>query len=338
MQRPARRESGVAQRSGRNPLRVLFRYVPSASKYFVALAAVIALVFGYRAAASASLFQARSIDVSGTSRTSADEISALTRRAVSRTGVWRADLSAISAELQRLPGVRSAVVTRVLPDGLRVRVVERVPVGVVRTAAGHFVWVDDEGVTLGEMKPADRMPTFFIRGWSEDEGEEARKGNAERIRTYLELTREWDATGTSERVSEVNLIDVHDVRAQLAGDDSQIEVRLGAQDFGQRLKGALDVLESQKQNGRASHITYIDLTQRQGAIVGFSTGAKLSADRTGAENEASPTLAPSTANQRAAATNRSSNDVAKPSRSNESGRKPTRDKKPNNNASERSRR
>ena len=44
----------------------------------------------------------------------------------------------------------------------------------------------------------------------------------------------------SERVSEVNVIDIRDVRAQLAGDDSQIEVRLGSQDFGKRLKDALE--------------------------------------------------------------------------------------------------
>jgi hypothetical protein len=31
-------------------------------------------------------------------------------------------------------------------------------------------------------------------------------------------------------VSEVNLLDLRDVRVQLAGDDSQIEVRLGSQD------------------------------------------------------------------------------------------------------------
>src|SRR5438132_12482229 len=149
-QRPARREGGTGNRSDRNPLRALFGYVPAALKYVLVLAAVIAIVIGYRAAASASLFQARTIDVSGTSRTSPEGFTLLTRRAVSRTGVWRADLPALSTELQRLPGVRRAIVTRVLPDGLRVRIIERVPVAVVRNVGGHFVWVDDEGMALGE--------------------------------------------------------------------------------------------------------------------------------------------------------------------------------------------
>src|SRR5262249_44923446 len=166
----------------------------------VVLAAVVALAIGYRAAASASLFQVRAIDVSGTARVSAEEVASITRRAVVRTGVWRADLAAISADLRRLPGVRDAVVTRVLPDGLRVRVTERVPVAVVRSAAGHFIWVDEEGVALGEMKAADHMPAFFIRGWSDDDVDDAQKENAERVRKYLELTRAWDPMGLSERI------------------------------------------------------------------------------------------------------------------------------------------
>jgi cell division septal protein FtsQ len=169
----------------------------------IALVILIAAIVGYRMAASAALFQVQAIDVTGTSRTSADEIQGLTRRALARTGVWRADLVAISNELSRLPGVRRAVVTRVLPDRVRVRISERSPLAVVRTSAGHFVWVDDEGVMLGEMKPIDHLPPFFIRGWNEEGGDDARRENAERVQKYLQLVKELDANGLSQRVSEV---------------------------------------------------------------------------------------------------------------------------------------
>jgi cell division protein FtsQ len=255
-------------------VRALLGYVPSALKVILGILAVIALIVGYRVAASASLFQVRSIDVVGTSRTSAEEIEGLTRRYVTRTGVWRVDLSALSAELGRLPGVRRVVVSRVLPDGLRVRITERVPVAVVHTAGGHFVWVDDEGVALGEMKPSDQMPAFFIRGWNEDGTDEARRDNTERVRKYLEVVKEWAALGLSERVSEVNLIDVRDVRAQLAGNDSQIEVRLGGQELGQRLKIGLEALDDYKQTPRGSSITYVDL-QSGRVVIGFSSGNKI---------------------------------------------------------------
>src|SRR5713101_637871 len=275
IQRPARRDPRDASRSRGFSARALFGYLPSALKVVLAILALMATFIGYRVAASAAMFQVRSVDVSGTSRTSAEEIEGLTRRAVARTGVWRADLSAISAELGRLPGVRRAVVSRVLPDRLRVRVTERVPVAVVHTSNGHFVWVDEEGVALGEMKPADRVPSFFIRGWNEEGTEDARKENAERVQKYLEATREWEAAGLSERVSEANLVDVRDVRAQLTGNDSQIEVRLGGKDLGRRLKLALEVLDEYKQTPRGSSITYVDL-QGDRVIVGFSSGGKVS--------------------------------------------------------------
>ncbi len=291
VQRPARRGGASDGRVRSFSPKVLFGYVPFALKAILIILTVMTLIVGYRVAASASLFQVRHIDVTGTSRTSLEEIEGLTRRAVARTGVWRADLPAISAELERLPGVRRAVVSRVLPDRLRVRITERVPAAVVRTSAGHFFWVDEEGVSLGEVKPADSVPSFFIRGWNEDGTEGARGDNLERVQKYLEIARDWNAMGLSERVSEVTLIDLRDVRAQLAGNDSQIEVRLGGQDLGARLKLALDTLDQYKQTPRGSSITYLDL-QTGRIVIGTSSGSKVSSapessDETVATNTAS---------------------------------------------------
>jgi hypothetical protein len=122
------------------------------------------------------------------------------------------------------------------------------------------------------------MPSFFLRGWSEEETGPARKENSERVRKFLELQRAWDATGLSERVSEVNLIDIRDVRAQLAGSDSQIEVRLGSQDASKRLKDGLEILDKQRQTPRGPFISYIDLSQGKRAIVGFISGAHAISD------------------------------------------------------------
>src|SRR5438874_12443642 len=157
VQRPARRDGSAAGRTRNVSLRALFGYVPFALKGLLAILTIIMLIVGYRAAASASMFQVRGIDVIGASRTAADEIEGLTRRAVARTGVWRADLSALSVELGRLPGVRRAIVSRVLPDRLRVRITERVPLAVLRSSSGHLIWVDEEGVMLGETKPTDQQ-------------------------------------------------------------------------------------------------------------------------------------------------------------------------------------
>jgi cell division protein FtsQ len=268
-QRPAKRGSNenITAR-----LRSLLTYVPLALR--IGVAAIIALIafVGYRAAASASFFQVRTVETRGASRASVDDIKNAVRRDVSETGVWRADLQQLSSHLERLPWVRTAVVTRVLPDGIRVRITEREPKAVVRTSAGRFMWVDDDAVYLGEMSPTDQMPAFFLRGWNEDNSNTAQAENRDRVRKFLELQRDWSGQGISERVSEVNLLDLRDVRVQLANDDSQIEVRLGGQDQSARLGKALSVLDAQRQTARGPLISYIDLTQGKRAIVGLVTG------------------------------------------------------------------
>jgi cell division protein FtsQ len=268
-QRPAKRASGESIGAR---LRSLLGYVPTALRIAVIAIVCLLVVVFYRAAASASFFQIKKVETKGTTRASVDDIQALVRREVSETGVWRADLQAISAHLERLPWVRNAIVTRVLPDGIRVRITERQPRAVVRLSSGRFFWVDDDAVSLGEMATTDQMPSFFLRGWSEEQNGQAE--NRARVAKFLELQKEWEAQGVSERVSEVNVMDLRDVRVQLAGDDSQIEVRLGSQDQGARLQKALTVLDAQRQTARGPLISYIDLSQGKRAIVGLVTGER----------------------------------------------------------------
>ena len=273
-QKPSRRESGADG----SRLRTMLGFVPTVLKVALAVVVGVLIFVGYRAAASASFFQVRRVEVQGTSRVSKDDVQLVVRREADQAGVWNADLDSISEKLERLPWIKTAVVSRVLPDGLRVRVTERVPRAVVRTASGRFRWIDDEAVMLGEMLPSDQIPAFFLRGLNEENSHTAHQENRERVEKFMELQQAWDAAGLSERVSEVNLIDVRDVRAQLAGDNSQIEVRLGAEDQGERLKKALEVLDVQRQTPRGQMISYIDMSQGRRAIVGLTSGAHTPAD------------------------------------------------------------
>jgi cell division septal protein FtsQ len=277
VQKPARRNGSPNASTRSFSPRALFAYVPKALKFVIAIVILIVAIVGYKMAASAALFQVQAIDVIGTSRTSPEEIQSLTRRALSRTGVWRADLSAISNELGRLPGVRRAVVTRVLPDGVRVRITERNPVAVARTSGGHFVWVDDDGVMLGEVKADDHLPEFFIRGWNEESGDDAHKENIEKIQKYLALLKDWSAAGLSRRVSEVTLFDLQDVRVQLAGEDSQVEVRLHGDPSAPYLSFALQQLDAYKQTPRGSSITYLDV-QKDRVTIGSRPGNRSTND------------------------------------------------------------
>ncbi len=288
VQRPSPRTRGAVTtrpRNGVSGARKALAYLPLVGKMTLAVLIGVLLFAGYRAAAAASFFQARSVDVSGTSRVNADEIKTIINHNVAQTGVWKADLAAISKQLQSLTWVRSAVVSRVLPDGIRVRITERTPRAVARTSNGRLVWVDDEGVRLGTVSPSDHLPSFFIRGWDEAETSDAHAANRERLQKYLEVAREWETANLSERVSEINLDDLRDVRAQLAGDDSQIEVRLGKENLTARLKRALQVLDEQRNTPRAPFITYLDVTRETSTTVGHSSGKQLSSEGENAVSE-----------------------------------------------------
>jgi len=275
-QKPARRESGEPFSKR---LRALLAYVPSVLKLALAVIIGVLVFAGYRAAASASFFELRTIEVQGTSRLQPADIQALVRQSAGKAGVWNADPNLISERIEHLPWVRTAVVSRVLPDGIRVRITERVPQAVVRTSAGRFRWVDEDAVLLGEMQPTDQVPGFFLYGLSDEDSESARNENRARVAKFLELRQLWDAAGISERVSEVNLMDIRDVRAQLAGDNSQIEVRLGARDQAARLQGALKALDSNNDIPNRVMISYIDMSMGNGkAIVGLTSGVHTTTD------------------------------------------------------------
>ncbi|HEV7375076.1 MAG TPA: FtsQ-type POTRA domain-containing protein [Pyrinomonadaceae bacterium] len=274
VQRPARRDRGLsASRARSSGLQRMLAYLPLAGKIGLAVVIGVLIFAGYRAAASASFFQARNVDVSGTSRASADDIKAIVMRGVAQTGVWRADLDAISKELKTVAWVRDAVVSRVLPDGLRVRVTEREPRAIVRTSSGKFLSVDNEAFNLGAASPTDQI---FMRGWNEDGSEAARAENRERVQKFLEMTRDWETKGISRRVSEVNLDDMRDVRVQLTGEDSLIEIQLGKEDFGRRLESALMTLDKQRSTPIGPFILHVNVAQGvegKSAIIGLSQDA-----------------------------------------------------------------
>lgn len=258
-------------------------YVPSVLKAVLAVALGLLAYLGYRTAVSASFFKVRAVDVAGASKASRDDIRAAVLR-LSNAGVWQSDLEVIAKELKELPWVRDAVVTRVLPSGLRVRVTEREPRIISLNGDGRLVWVDDEAVQLGSATAGDE--DFFVRGLEEGGGERGRRDNRARIEAALALKADWDKTGLSKRVSEIELGNLENVSVHLAGDAAGVQVVLGGQDYVKRFRNAVATLDEKGrvQNGRC--VSYINMTTGRSAIFGFrQCGA---ADATVEDVDASP--------------------------------------------------
>lgn len=284
--RPQQRPLPRAKNQGLSWRRV-FVFLPLALKLLVAVAFGVLAFVGYQQAASASFFRVRTVDVRGERRASRADIAAAVERAAPE-GVWRADLEEISRRVRQLPWVRTAVVSRVLPGDLRVRVTEREPRAVARTAAGRFVWVDDEGVVLGPASPDGQE--FTLRGLEEDGGEAARQRNSKRVALALELKREWERSGLGGRVSELNLEDLGDVRVQLAGGDADVEVRLGGGvDHVKLFHDAVRVLDRERQTPLGRHVTYIVMRPGKAPVFGYPPHVRAAA---AAETSPAPPAGP----------------------------------------------
>lgn len=218
--------------------------------FVIPLVFIVCIVFclgfltfmGYRTVTASAFFDVRSIDVRGTNRAPREAIENIVRRESLKTGVWNADLGEIKREVERLTFVKTAAVSRILPNGVRVDVVERIPRVAVQLNSGIY-WADEEAVLLGKIGRHEPVPPFVLRGWSRPNTAAAsRKANRQRVRVYLQMLEDWQAFEVAKRVRAVDLSDPRKARAIVTDSGRQVSVLLGGENFGKRLRDALKEL------------------------------------------------------------------------------------------------
>ena len=232
------------------------------TNFFVPLFFIVGILFclgflsfmGYRTATASTFFDVKKIDVRGASRASKDDIERIVRVYSEKTGVWNADLKAVKNEVEKVTPVKTAVVSRLLPDGLRVNVTERVPRAVVRTNAGDF-WADDDAVILGEVGKDEARPPFVLRGWDEAKNEKSAKDNRERVKIYLKMMTEWQDYELARRVTAVNLADLREPQAIVQDSGETVTIILANENYKNRLKSGLEKIA-----GRGREVKSIDVS------------------------------------------------------------------------------
>jgi hypothetical protein len=159
-------------------------------------------------------------------------------------GVIKADLEKVRERLKEIPLVREVEVARLLPDRLRVSIIERRPVALARRSDTSVVCVDDEGVMLGDSSRWKLRPwPPLINGLAED-GEDAKEKNRQWIIMYKRLMAELDQTEPplSSRIDEIFFDKDYGVYLRLA--DKHERVLVGTEDFRTKLNVALDILSA----------------------------------------------------------------------------------------------
>lgn len=198
-------------------------------------------VLGYRSVTASDFFDVAKIDVRGAERASQADISRVVEMSTEKSGVWNADLPGIKEKIERMQFVRSAAVSRVLPNGIRVHIFERVPQAVVRTSSGNML-VDGDGTVIAPAQQAEPTLPFVMTGWNEGKSEAAMKENVERVKTYQKMLTEWKEFNLSARVKQVDLSDLREPRAFVDDSGTTVSIALGRDKFGEYLKRGINAI------------------------------------------------------------------------------------------------
>lgn len=198
-------------------------------------------VLSYQTVTASDFFRVSSVNVRGAERASSADIRRIVEMQTERTGVWNADLPGIKEKLERLPWVKSASVSRVLPTGIAVQVVERVPQALVRTGAGNML-VDGDGFVIAPAKEKEAEFPFVMTGWTEVKSEAAGKENLERLKMYQKMLVEWKEFNLSARVQSVDLSDMREPRAFVEDSGTVVSIALGREKFGEYLKRGINAI------------------------------------------------------------------------------------------------
>lgn len=236
---------------------------------FVPLVFIVAILFcigflsfmGYRTVTASAFFDVKKIDVRGITRIQKDDIEKIVSRQTEKSGVWNADLALIKADVEKLTLVKSAVVSRVLPDGLRVNITERAARAVVHLNNGGDFWADDDAVIFGAVQKTEPRPPFSLTGWDESKNERAAKDNQERVKIYLKMLDDWQNFDLAKRVITVDLKDLQEPQAIVQDSGEQVAIILPRDNYGKRLQNGLERIA-----GKGRDVKSIDVTGTQPSL------------------------------------------------------------------------
>jgi len=244
------RSRGAEPRVRQNgPSRFSQFFLPGIITVVMLVCLVGMVTLGYRTVTASDFFAVKAVNVTGTSRASVEDIRRIVAGQAERTGVWNSDLADLRQKIEKLPFVKFAAVSRVLPNEMKVVVTERVPIGVVKIASGNFL-IDADGELLAPPNEEDAA-LITIYGWDESKTERAVRDNAARIKLFQKMVFDWGEFGLAKRVKEVNLHDLQEPQATVEDSGSRIAVVLARDELSKSLKSALEAVAGKGERVRS---------------------------------------------------------------------------------------
>ncbi len=144
-------------------------------------------------------------------------------------------LSERRKQLEQIPWIERATVMRLLPDRIRVSVVERQPVAFVRQGQ-QIELVDAEGVLLSMPAAMMAQHHYSFPVVTGIDPRDPATGRKARMASYQRLLAELDSGGQhlSEQISEIDLTDLEDARVLMPEQGADILAHFGEDHFLER--------------------------------------------------------------------------------------------------------
>ena len=238
---------GRAHRRARRARR-LARIRRLATGVLVILGGASAALAGAHWVTTSPRFAVGDVEVHGASRVPVPRILAAAAIAPG-ANVWTLDGGAIAARVAALPEIRRADVVRELPNRVTIVVEERRPFTLVH--AGRLHWMDEEGRVLGEERRAVVPDAPVISGLTEEELASMRTSPGPKARAAVTLIRALLRSGSA-LAAEISEIDMSRSEGPVLYTVDGVEVRLGAEDWDERLarlEGVLAQVATQDVSG-----------------------------------------------------------------------------------------
>ncbi len=216
--------------------------------------------------------------------------------------IFYVPLSERRRELEQISWIEHATVMRLLPDQIRVAVVERQPVAFTRQGQ-QIGLVDANGVLLSMSAAtmAKRHYSFpVLTGIDPGDPAAARR---ERVALYLRLMSELDAGGkhNSEQISEIDLTDPEDARVLMPEQGGDILAHFGEDHFLERYQRYRAHIAEWRQ--LYPHLASVDLRYDNQVVLQMASGKEAAEAAPGSDAAASATptddAAPAGANRKA---------------------------------------
>jgi cell division protein FtsQ len=211
-----------------------------------------------------------SIEIQGNQHVTRAQLLSIFGEDVERN-IFRVSLSDRKEALEQLPWVEHATVMRLLPNRLRVSIVERTPVAFVRQG-NHIGLVDANGVLLD--MPTDVQANMHysfpvVTGLAQNDPLSLR---AARMKLYARFTNDLDGGGEkiSEKLSEVDLSNPEDVRAVIPDKGGEVMVHFGEDNFLERYRKFEEHLAEWRR--QYPHLSSVDMRYERQVVLEMQPG------------------------------------------------------------------